>query len=236
VPPDPAQTSVLDNVVWHALRGPLAGFAEPGTDARVVRFDPEIAVFWAVDVVDEASWKALAKRAGVGGMIALARHGVPPAPRGWTETFREAVCQLVADALPPAPDCGAIALGPEDAEEMLALAQLTEPGPFLGRTCELGGYLGIRREGRLIAMAGQRFRVPGYREISAVCTHPDVRREGLGTALTLNVAEAIREAGDEAFLHVLESNQNARRLYESLGFKTRRRTEVVAAVWQSPDL
>ena len=118
---------------------------------------------------------------------------------------------------------------------MLALAELTEPGPFLLRTPELGRYVGLRREGRLLAMAGERFRLPGYVEISAVCTHPDARGEGLAGELTLNVAHAIRAGGDEAFLHVLESNENATRLYQKLGFVIRRKVDVVFAQWHGPD-
>jgi len=117
---------------------------------------------------------------------------------------------------------------------MLALAELTEPGPFMSRTVELGRYVGVRREGRLLAMAGERFRSPGFVEISAVCTHPDVRGEGLGGELTLNVAQSIRRGGDEAYLHVLETNEKAVRLYQKLGFVVRRKVDVVFAQWHGP--
>jgi len=235
----PADESQLDNVVWHALQGPLARFADPAPAAAatsapdLLRFEPEVSPFSAVEVVDDAAWGALAERVGPGGTAALFRDVIAPAPEGWTEVFRATVCQLVADELAPAPGCDALPLGDADAAEMLALALLTEPGPFVARTHELGGYHGVRRDGRLVAMAGQRFQVTGYREISAVCTHPDARREGLGAALTLLVAEQIRAAGDEAFLHVMESNENALRLYQSLGFRIRRTNQVVAAEWQS---
>ena len=143
---------------------------------------------------------------------------------------------MVADRLPEPSGLEVVRLGPEDRTEMLALAELTEPGPFLLRTPELGRYVGLRREGRLLAMAGERFRLPGYVEISAVCTHPDARGEGLAGELTLNVAHAIRAGGDEAFLHVLESNENATRLYQKLGFVIRRTVDVVFAQWHGPDV
>jgi predicted GNAT family acetyltransferase len=83
-------------------------------------------------------------------------------------------------------------------------------------------------------MAGERFRLPGYVEISAVCTHPDARGKGLAAALTLDVAHAIRATGSEAFLHVLDSNEHAVRLYQKLGFEVRRKVEFVFAQWHGP--
>ncbi|MDJ0847230.1 MAG: GNAT family N-acetyltransferase [Myxococcota bacterium] len=141
---------------------------------------------------------------------------------------------MVARELPPAPELAVVELGPADVPEMLELTQLTEPGPFLTRTIEMGRYLGARREGRLVAMAGERLRLPGWTEVSAVCTHPNAQRQGLGAALTLHAAEAIRERGDRVFLHVLEVNENAIRLYRALGFEVRRRVEAVAAQWFGP--
>jgi N-acetylglutamate synthase-like GNAT family acetyltransferase len=119
---------------------------------------------------------------------------------------------------------------------MLELTGVTEPGPFFVRTHEQGRYVGVRREGRLVAMAGERFRLPGFTEVSAVCTHPDVRGEGLGGALTLEISHGIRARGDEAFLHLLATNETAHRLYLKLGFRDRRQNVVVAAQWHDDGL
>jgi predicted GNAT family acetyltransferase len=105
---------------------------------------------------------------------------------------------------------------------MLALVKQTQPGPFSERTIEMGRYLGHRADGRLVAMAGERMRCPGFAEVSAVCTDPGYRGRGLGGALTLAVAQHIRGRGDEAFLHVAEENVTAQRLYLELGFTVRR--------------
>jgi len=110
-----------------------------------------------------------------------------------------------------------------------ALIARTQPGPFLPRTIEMGTYLGIRREGALVAMAGERLHPPGWTEISAVCTDPAVRGQGLATRLILAVAHGIRERGETPFLHTGARNTNAIRLYESLGFRLRRRTAFLAA-------
>ena len=104
---------------------------------------------------------------------------------------------------------------------MVELAALTKPGPFLIRTHELGGYIGIRDQGRLVAMAGERFKLPGFTEVSAVCTHPDYRGRGYAAALTLAVATRIAARGETPFLHTFASNINAIRLYEKLGFVLR---------------
>lgn len=119
-----------------------------------------------------------------------------------------------------------------DAPEMLALAQLTEPGPFLPRTHTMGRFVGIRIGGRLAAMAGERMRFPGYTEVSGVCTHPDFRGRGLAGRLSSIVASGIQRRGEQAFLHAWTSNRSAITLYESLGFELR--TEVHVAVLQRP--
>lgn len=121
-----------------------------------------------------------------------------------------------------------IRLTDADAPEMLALARLTEPGPFLARTHVMGAFLGIRIDGRLVAMAGERFRFPGYTEVSGVCTHPDFRGRGLARRLSAAVAGGIEARGERPFLHAWKTNFAAIALYQSLGFELR--TEVNVAV------
>ena len=113
-----------------------------------------------------------------------------------------------------------------DAPDMLELATLTEPGPFLTRTHRMGTFRGIRIDGRLAAMAGERFRFPGYTEVSGVCTHPDFRGRGLARTLSAVVAANIEARGERPFLHAWKSNQAAISLYESLGFELRAEVDV----------
>ena len=110
--------------------------------------------------------------------------------------------------------------------EMLALATLTEPGPFLTRTHLMGSFLGIRIDGRLAAMAGERFRFPGHTEVSGVCTHPDFRHRGLARRLSAAVAARIESRADRPFLHAWQTNRPAISLYESLGFEIRAEVDV----------
>lgn len=235
--PATATENVLDNVVWHALRGPQASLAEWSSGRRAVRYDQEVAIFGAVDRLDEEGWRALADLVGPGGVTILFREAISKPPPGWDEVFRGPTWQLVAGDVSPPPEGLAIeVLSASDAEEMFALTKLTEPGPFFARTHEMGTYVGIRHEGRLVAMAGERMQAPGYTEISAVCSHPDVRRRGYGAALTAWMVDHIRKRGDAAYLHVLEDNENALRLYESIGFQRRRLVDAVAAVRIDQDI
>ena len=115
----------------------------------------------------------------------------------------------------------AVVLGEADEDDMLDLTERTKPGPFLRRTHTMGNYLGVRREGRLAAMAGERMHPPGWTEISAVCTDPDFRGQGYGTRLVQAVGHAIRARGDEAMMHAAGNNTDALRLYQSIGFEIR---------------
>jgi predicted GNAT family acetyltransferase len=124
------------------------------------------------------------------------------------------------------PEEDIVELTDTDAPEMLALATLTEPGPFLARTHRMGTFRGIRIGGRLAAMAGERFRFPGYTEVSGVCTHPDFRGRGLARRLSAAVAARIEARGEQPFLHAWKTNRPAISLYESLGFEIRAEVDV----------
>ncbi|MGW2788387.1 GNAT family N-acetyltransferase [Streptomyces sp. NPDC001251] len=212
---------VLDNAAWAALTGPQAHLAE--RHGRAARFPTDVSPFTALaDPTDARAWDDLALLVGPGALTPVT--AVRTVPDGWEiEQSGEGV-QMVATALRDEPAPEAVRLGLADVPEILELIALTRPGPFLPRTVELGTYLGLREDGRLIALAGERLRPPGWTEISAVCTHPDHRGRGLATRLVRAVAHGIRERGDTPFLHAAASNTNAIRLYESIGFTLRHRT------------
>jgi ribosomal protein S18 acetylase RimI-like enzyme len=217
----------LDNPAYAALTGPHAAFAQRRGEA--LRYPPDVSPFAALPARPSMNdWDDAAQLAGPDGVVVLAAADVAP-PTGWEVVMRIEGVQLVDENVAAVPDIEAIELTPADVPEMLALVERTKPGPFLPRTIELGRYLGIRRDGELIAMAGERLQPPGYTEISAVCTDAAYRGEGLGTRLVLAVAHGIRERGDVAFLHAAGDNTNAIRLYEALGFRLRRRATFQAA-------
>jgi ribosomal protein S18 acetylase RimI-like enzyme len=205
---------VLENPVWAALSGPQACFAEASGDAA--RYQSEVSPFCAVaDLDDPAAWDDLAALTGE----ALLTGPSITAPQGWAEVGVTPGAQMVGHAMTAVRDPETVVLGETDVPEILDLIERAQPGPFGKRTVELGRHLGIRHEGRLIAMAGERFQLPGWTEVSAVCTDPAFRGRGLGARLTMAVAAGILERGDLPFLHVTVDNAGAIRLYERLGFQ-----------------
>ncbi|MFG1995073.1 GNAT family N-acetyltransferase [Actinoplanes sp. NPDC048988] len=215
-------TSVLDNAAWESLTGPHARFAE--RYGQAARYQPDVAPFYALDDPnDPAAWKDLLELTGPGAEVAVAGP-VPAAHPGWRLVDEVAGVQFVDDTLADAPAPEAVRLTAADVPEVLDLIERTRPGPFRTRTIELGGYLGLRDGGKLVAMAGERLHPPGWTEISAVCTDAAHRGRGLATRLVRAVAHGIRERGETPFLHTSAANATAIRLYESIGFRLRRRT------------
>jgi ribosomal protein S18 acetylase RimI-like enzyme len=216
----PDETTVLDNAVWHSLAGAHRAVAE--NVGAAARYDPDVSVFAALADDTERSWRDLATLVG-DGVGALFRPDAPAPPAGWSCTAEGEGHQMVlADLVAAEPPGGARTLGAADVGEMLALVELTQPGPFAVRTVELGGYVGVFDGDTLVAMAGQRLAPPGFREISAVCTHPDFRGRGLAAGLTSLVAQRILDRGERPFLHHAAGNEPARRVYDALGFEFRR--------------
>ncbi|WP_246486148.1 GNAT family N-acetyltransferase [Kribbella qitaiheensis] len=202
----------------------------PRCEGRARRYPSQVAPFLGLpDEITSQDWADAAELVGVGHTAALMRPDLPiPEPFKLVQQFD--LVQLVAPESFGAEDPAAVVLGVEDVPEMLALTELTEPGPFRTRTIEFGGYLGLRsgqgEEGKLIAMAGERFRPPGYVEISAVCTDPAYRGKGLATRLVRAAAAAIERTGARPFLHTGGTNTTAIRLYEGLGFTVSNRMKV----------
>jgi ribosomal protein S18 acetylase RimI-like enzyme len=221
VHPDLPLDEALDNPAWFSLTGAHAALAEGAGGAR--RYRPQVSPLIGVrDTADPAVWADLAALVGPGQEVPLA--GAPDElPEGWVRGWSLAGVQMVAtDALVGAPDEEAVVLGADDVADMLALTGRTQPGPFAPETYLLGTYRGIRRDGRLVAMAGERLRPGGATEISAVCTDDDQRGQGLASRLVLAVAHGIRARGDLPFLHAAAHNERAIRLYLALGFEVRR--------------
>lgn len=218
--------SELDRAAWSSLTGAHARFALG--DGRARRYPADVSPFAAVESFDDPrAWddlRALYATDEVAGLAVPA--GQPFAvPSGWALEGDIPGVQLVSTAaLRTYPDDEAVALGAPDVPDAVDLVTRTEPGPFRERTIELGTYLGIRRGGRLAAMAGERLHPHGWTEISAVCTDPDFRRQGLASGLVRAVAHEVRERGETPFLHTSAANTRAIRLYLAMGFDLR--TEV----------
>jgi ribosomal protein S18 acetylase RimI-like enzyme len=206
-------------------------------DGHARRFLPAMHAFAAAarndDPADLAALAALAQM----GPVALMEAAPPAALPGLVQTRRVPIHQMVLDALPPsdAPAPNAIELADGDAPDLLALAMLTEPGPFFPLTHRMGCFIGVRDEtGVLIAMAGERLRFPGHAEVSAVCVRPDHRRKGLAEALMRIIIAGMMAAGERVFLHAFPDNP-AVRLYERMGFRIRRTQTLAVFEAITPD-
>ena len=212
----------LDNVIWHALTTRQVAFAESFGEAR--RFVPEVTSLCGFREATEQGYDSLAVLAGPGGAAAVFLDEPYTPHRGWDHIGGAPLLQMVCAN-------GSVAaqtdqpefeeLGRADVPEMIELASLTKPGPFGTRTYELGNFIGIRREGKLVAIAGERMKVPGHAEVSAVCTHPEHTGKGYARILMSEVMRRIRERGETPFLHVRQDNVRAIELYERLGFGSR---------------
>ncbi|MFC5526051.1 GNAT family N-acetyltransferase [Rhodanobacter ginsengisoli] len=214
--------NMLDRPVWSSLSTAHESLSVGGELAR--RYQADINRFASARDDSDAALEALTRLVPASGQVFILQVPEISIPAGLTAVKLAKGVQMVAHAAVAPPDDGSadiIALGDADAAEMLALATLTEPGPFLARTHRMGSFFGVRIDGRLAAMAGERFRFPGYTEVSGVCTHPDFRGRGLARRLSRHVAATIAARGDTAFLHAWKNNVPAIALYESLGFQWR---------------
>jgi ribosomal protein S18 acetylase RimI-like enzyme len=221
-----ANDALLDNPIWSSLTTNHAPFAAGVGAAR--RYAADIGPLAGVEEPTAEAFADLAAVVPPGDVAVLFLEQRVEVPAGW-ELLRDGVLvQMVCRSLPTSPELAAqvAPLGAEDVAEMVALATLTEPGPFRHRTMSLGGFLGIRVGGRLAAMAGQRLRPSGFVEVSAVCTHPEFRGRGFAGALVAAVARDIAALGSVPFLTALETNTGAIRVYEQAGFRIRRRFEL----------
>lgn len=210
----------LDRPIWSSLRQGWSSLAQGGAGA--LRLDPDYGPFAAAASQSAADLAALSALAEDIGEAWVVENFEATAPSGMTVARRAELSQMVAHDLAARRGMfDVIPLGDPDAAEMQALAALTKPGPFARLTHRLGDFIGVREGGKLIAMAGERMKIDGYREVSGVCTDPDHRGRGLAGALMSLVAERIRARGETPFLHSYADNAVAIALYERLGFRFR---------------
>lgn len=212
---------LLANVSWHSLVGAHAQLAVGG--GRALRYAPGYSAIMAFADPLQANFSALEPHCAFGERLYCAGI-MGPVPAGWTLLAEGLLRQMVWQA--PLPQEEPVAegdlplqrMGAEHLPQILALVELTEPGPFGPRTIELGEYFGCFDGTRLLAMAGERMHVPPLREISGVCTHPEARGRGLARRLMLHLVRREMQRGETPFLHVMSSNVGAHRLYLRMGF------------------
>ena len=215
--------SPLDNPIWHALIGPHAAFARGSGLARV--YPPDLAPYAAIGEASAEAYRDLASLLEPGREARMFRAARDSVPDGWEEIGARQIVQMVFEASRPPPGgrdaAGLRPLGPADDAAIHGLVAAAKPGPFERRTAELGHFVGIVEAGKLIGMAGERLRLAGYVELSAIAVHPTARGRGLATVLIRHLVRRALDRGETPFLHVYADNP-AMALYERLGFRTRR--------------
>ena len=215
----------LDNVIWQALTTRQTEFAESSEKAS--RFVPEVSPLAGLREPTPEGYESLAELLSSEGTIGLFLDTPYQDRRGWNLIASAPLLQMVCDdgaslaKLSSASEAKVVELNAEDSPAMTELTALTKPGPFGKRTHELGTFLGICRDGKLVAMAGERLKVQGYAEVSAVCTHPEHAGKGYARILMTEVIGRIRDRGETPFLHVRKDNERAIELYQRLGFSRR---------------
>ncbi len=228
----PSDEAMLDNPVYSALSGAHSQFAQVRGRAR--RYPVDVAPFLALPSSPSAQdWRDAAALVGPGAFAAVRLDPGDELPDAWQVVDTFDLVQMIGERVTGVDCPEAIPLGAADVPEILELVAETEPGPFLTRTIELGDYLGIRCDGVLVAMAGERLRLDGWTEISAVCTKPDHRGRGLASQLVRALIASIQLRSQRVFLHVLSTNTGAIRLYEELGFRIRQ-TSTLTVVTHAP--
>ena len=213
-------TEPLDKPIWSALTSRHAEFAVG--DGHALRYRATVEPFIAARDDGRDSLAAMAALIEPDEELILLQREPIPIPAGIELIGERMGVQMIAAGADPIDvPAGVIPLGPDDAPEMRALAELTKPGPFLAETHLLGGFWGIRRDGLLLAMAGERMKLPGLTEVSGVCAHPDAQGQGFGRLLSRLVMGRIAARGERPFLHAYADNEAAIGLYRSLGFTLR---------------
>jgi ribosomal protein S18 acetylase RimI-like enzyme len=211
---------VLDRPIWSALTTRHASLSKGGDRAR--RYDPSIVPFGAACDDNGDSLQSLGELARADDGMVLLQADPIVLPPGCAAEFTAEGVQMVLERVPAKlADPRIERLTEADAEAMVSLAELTKPGPFTLRAQALGEFHGVKIDGRLVAMAGERMKTDGFTEVSGVCVHPDFQGRGLGRLVSLFVTHRVLERGETPFLHAFASNTAARALYGAIGFELR---------------
>jgi predicted GNAT family acetyltransferase len=217
-----SSTHPLDHPIWNALTSTQSSLAEGGSRAR--RYPPAIAPFAAMADMSPPSFAALGELMSRSDQAVLFTTEPVTAPAEFKLLLAATGEQMIGAPVETAiPSAEIVTLGTNDAPAMVALTKLTRPGPFTLRTHELGTFLGIKVDGQLVAMAGERMKPANYTEMTAVCVRPDYRGRGYAQMLLGAVSRQISARGEIPFLHVFSDNAGAIALYRRQGMEIRRR-------------
>ena len=225
----------LDDPAWGSLTGVHAALAL--RSGRAARYPADVSPFAGVAAPDDGALHDLTQLVPEGDYVVLFEGAGVLADSRWQTVQRIEAIQMVCEQRVTPPDREPTLLSVADVPDMLALVELTHPGPFGPRTLELGRYLGFRDGRRLVAMGGERLQPAGHVEVSGVCTAPDARGRGLAEAVVRALASQMQARGELPFLHVQAGSASAATataLYARLGFRERRRPTLAVLQRRAP--
>ncbi len=212
------ENTTLDNPIWEALNGRQAEFAIKGDG--VLKYRPDVFIFAGIPDDSLNTIEKVAELYKQGEFMGLMGFKLDIEPF-FKRVFDVQAYQMLADKVPEYKSVDYVKLTNDDSPQIEELVELTKPGPYRPNVIELGNYVGIKEDEKLVAMVGERVKLDGFTEVSLVCTHPDHRGKGYAKTLSGVVIEEIIERGDVPFLNVMAHNTIAFNLYNKLGFTTR---------------
>lgn len=213
--------AALDNPAWWALNGVQQAFAMG--NAYVQRYRRGILPFAAYDH-QHADRVANLDSLLAPGEVFFLIGSLPTLPPNWSILSELPCAQMINQTrvtLPPG-EVTIAALGEQNKTELYQLIQQVQPGYYEPDTHQLGSYYGIYENQQLVAVAGERMRLEELSELSAICTHPAYGGRRYAQHLIAHLCNSNHDQGIIPFLHVLETNERAIRLYEYLNFVKRR--------------
>lgn len=211
----------LDNPVWEALGSQQIHF---NAGNELIKYFPaNVSPFVGLQHWNESDLQQLNQHLPADRSFSVMIAKEVKLPAAVDIVFTTPLYQLYCPMLKPFSNPGIAfrKLAEADVAQMLELTELTKPGPFYERTIDFGNYAGIFHNHQLVAMAGERLKVNGYTEVSAICTHPDFLGKGYASFLLSKVSEQIISEGSIPFLHVRTDNNRAIEVYKKLGFQIR---------------
>jgi predicted GNAT family acetyltransferase len=226
------ENSPLDNMAWSSLTNNHQHLGTIGKKAAL--YNPQVSMIATVKEETHEAFAELAELATPGVPVALVGNNSPDNHPDWMVIRNAEVHQMTRDTPLESTEMDFVTLTATDVPQMLELVELTKPGPFSPRTIEMGRYIGLKADGQLVAMGGERMKPVGYVELSAICTHPDFRGKGIAKAITGELTNSILERGLLPFLHVWVENKPAMKLYEKLGYEHRRNVPGAAMIKKKP--
>jgi GNAT superfamily N-acetyltransferase len=210
----------LDNPAWHSLNETHRSFAIG--DDEIKFYQPGICSFGGINSKQPDLISFSNKYKELSSFFII---GEKPTTSSNLIIEKELVClqMICSDQIVIDRSEEIINLNKTYEKELYELVNLVQPGYFEKDTSLMGDYYGIFKNDKLIVVTGERMKMFGFTEISAVVTYPGFTGKGYAKQLIAYTANKNFEQNIVPYLHVAETNSNAIMLYEKLGFVTRRK-------------